>query len=261
MLNKSLLQGSVDEYKLMFASASPYPHLVVDDVCDPSILETTLSQLDRAERLNLRKSRDFIFAKNKFENSRFGLVSPEFQSLKTELLSDWFEQWLREVTGEKVTVDPGFHGGGLHLGGPGSFLDMHADFNYHPAKRNWFRNLNILLYLNKGWLEGWGGELRLSDNRRAGNDEVLIQPLFNRMVVMLSRDFTLHGYNTISFPKGRFRASIASYAYTIEQDEGVYRPTVWRPSSSNFAKVGLARYFHHAVALKNKIFGSRTGKN
>ena len=60
-------------------------------------------------------------------------------------------------------IDADFYGGGIHQGKAGSFLDMHADFNYHPLKEHWFRNLNLLLYLNKDWKKEYAGELIRND--------------------------------------------------------------------------------------------------
>ena len=46
---------------------------------------------------------------------------------------------------------------------------------------------------------------------KIGSIKALIEPIFNRAVIMFTRDFTLHGYDSINFPEGTFRNSIAAY--------------------------------------------------
>jgi len=155
--------------------------------------------------------------------------------LYEDLISDRFAAILFGIIGERVFVDESFHGGGVHQGGEGSFLDMHAEFNYHPIQKHCFRNLNILLYLNKDWLPVYGGDLK---SRHAKTGEHLkVEPLFNRCVIMFTRDYTLHGYDKINFPAGHFRRAIATYAYSLDEypKEG-YRSTKWHPESGPILK-------------------------
>jgi hypothetical protein len=75
-----------------------------------------------------------MFARNKHEKSGFRDISPEFEQLHADLMNERFQLLLQRITGEAVFVDPAFHGGGIHQGGEGSFLDMHVDFNTHPLQ-------------------------------------------------------------------------------------------------------------------------------
>ena len=117
-------------------------------------------------------------------------LSPEFGQLHAELMSERFQKILQRITGQPVFVDPDFHGGGIHQGGEGSYLDMHADFNTHPLHTDWFRNLNILLYLNKDWQPAYKGQLKLRHRDRP-ETTLEVEPRFNRCVIMFTRDFTL----------------------------------------------------------------------
>ena len=73
--------------------------------------------------------------------------------------------FLSFLTNKETFVDPKNHGGGLHQGKKNSFLDMHLDYNYHPLNQNWWREMNLLLYLNKDWKNSYGGHLKLRDLR------------------------------------------------------------------------------------------------
>lgn len=138
---------------------------------------------------------------------------------------------------------------------------MHVDFNYHPENSTWFRDLNILLYLNPDWKKEYGGELKLAhgDNEQ---DIYEIEPLFNRAVIMQTRDFTYHGYDTINFPDGDFRRSIASYAYQLhEAPSEEARTTVWYPKNSGVMKRMLGKYAPSLVKIKSRFLPSGTSKN
>lgn len=261
MLSFDKLEAGATAQALQFKSAKPYEHLIVDGFCDEHQLLAMYEQIPDPVEAGINKSRDYVFARNKYEKSGFKDISPLFAELHADLMSERFQQWLRAVTGQPVFVDPAFHGGGIHQGGAGSYLDMHVDFNTHPEHPDWFRNLNILLYLNPGWEESFKGELKLR-HRDHPDQTFQVQPLFNRCVVMFTRDYTVHGYDAIAFPEGRYRRSIAAYAYSPLGDAAPdHRSTVWYPESAGVVKSTLGRLWPQLVSIKGKLFGSSTGKN
>jgi Rps23 Pro-64 3,4-dihydroxylase Tpa1-like proline 4-hydroxylase len=261
MIDFERLERDHSKMRANFMSAEPFEHIVIDDFCHANVIDDALHFLPDAISSGHKKSNDYIFAKNKFEKSEFDTLTPLFADLKAELTSSRFETWLTQLTNQKIFIDPDFHGGGLHQGGPGSFLDMHADFNYHPNHLTWFRNVNILLYLNKNWKQEYGGHLKLVDGRQINGKPVLIEPIFNRAVIMFTREHTLHGYDAINFPEGSFRSSIAAYGYTETGKEGALRTTVWQPENGSSLKRVLGRHMHKLIKIKSMIFGSGTTKN
>ena len=114
----------------------------------------------------------------------------------------------------KLIPDPYFSGGGLNITNPGGLLDVHVDGNYHDAT-GLNRRLNAIVYLTWGWLPEWGGEFGVYDCK----GEVCVKkiaPLFNRLVVFDSHDFSFHGLpDPITFPVGTSRKSIILYYYTL----------------------------------------------
>jgi hypothetical protein len=261
MINFNFLEHNVASLHRQFLDADPIEHIVIDGFCDSLKLRDALSLLPDPDAINTNKSRDYIFAKNKFEKADFDLLCPAFAELKVDLLSSRFESWVSALTGQKIFIDPNFHGGGIHQGGEGSFLDMHVDFNYHPESPSWFRNINILIYLNEDWQEAYSGQLKLADGRKNNPTPTLIEPLFNRAVIMFTRDYTLHGYDPISFPKGKFRRSIAAYGYTQMEQAGTVRTTVWYPEKGGVIKQFLGRHMPKFVRIKSALLGSGTNKN
>lgn len=256
MIRFNYLEANKEQFRLDYLLAKPFPHLILDDICEEDAVKQMLEEIPSIET----KSRDYVFASNKFEKSKFWTISEHFLNLYEDFISDRFEAFLSFITNEKVFVDKRFHGGGIHQGKEGSFLDMHLDFNYHPLQKYWFRNLNLLLYLNPGWEEAHGGHLRLKDLRTGEAKDVGVP--FNRLVIQQTRNYTLHGYDPIRFPKGKFRTSIAAYAYT-EHQHHIEKPrtTDWFVKPNQPVKQFLAKIYDPAVKVKNALFGSATAKH
>ncbi len=260
IINFEKLENNIEELKLQFLNASPFPHIAIDNFADEEKLLKLLELIPDPADGTINRSRDYMFAKNKFEKSSFKDISHEFQDMYDELVSERFTNLIKNITGEDVFIDVSFHGGGIHQGGQDSFLDMHVDFNYHPVHNDWFRNLNILLYLNKDWKEEYKGQLKLKNKNTGEYKEV--EPLFNRCVIMFTRDYTLHGYDKINFPLGQYRRSIASYAYTLDKSTNKkIRSTVWDPENPTGFKKIIYKPWPYIVKLKQSIFGSNTAKN
>lgn len=256
MIRFSFLEENREQLRLDYLLAKPFPHLVIDEFCESEKLKALLEQMPEIDT----KSRDYVFASNKFEKSKFRDLSPLYTELYEDLVSERFGDFLRYISNEEVFVDKGFHGGGIHQGKKGSFLDMHIDFNYHPIQQNWYRTLNLLLYLNPGWKPEYGGQFNLEDLRTG--DKKSIGVPFNRMVIQLTRKYTLHGYGLTNFPDGMYRTSIASYAYTIHRHR-IEKPrtTDWHVGDDQYLKRFLAWIYDPAVKIKNKIFGSSTARH
>lgn len=258
IIDGSIVSSRRQEIIEQWNAATPFPLVIIDNFADASRLQRLADQYPDPE--SLKKSRDFIFAKNKFEKNQFAALSHEMSDLYDDIVSPAFQRFLSELYGRNVFVDPDFHGGGLHMGGAGSFLDMHADFNVHPLHQDWLRELNVLLYLNVGWQPAWGGQLKLRHKHTGQSRE--IEPLFNRCVIMLTKDFTLHGYDQLHFPQGRYRKSVATYAYShISSEEKIVpRTTMWA-SEKSWLRRQIGPLVPAAVRIKNRLFGSGSTRN
>ena len=256
MINLDRLEANKDQYRLDYLLAKPFPFLVIDEFCDEQKL---LALYETIPELS-NKSRDYIFANNKFEKSNYRELGDLFAELYQDLSSARMNRFLSFISNEIIFVDPRNHGGGLHQGKKNSFLDMHLDFNYHPLHKDWYRNMNLLLYLNKDWKPSYKGHLRLQD-LRTGDEKELEVP-FNRMIIQQTRAYTLHGYGMTNFPQGQFRTSIATYAYT-QHLRPVEKPrtTDWVVKDAGVIKRAAAAVYGPAVKFKNKLFGSATARN
>ncbi|MDZ4758313.1 MAG: 2OG-Fe(II) oxygenase [Bacteroidota bacterium] len=254
MINFEYIEANQERFREEFLAAKPFPYIAVDGLCDEEKLTQLYNTIPHIET----PSADYVFAKNKFEKSRFFELGGVFSELYRDLTSKRFDNWLKYVTNENVFVDDTFYGGGIHQGKKGSFLDMHADFNYHPIHENWYRNLNLLLYINKDWKKEYGGELKLEDERTGVKTEVDVP--FNRLAIMHCRSYTLHGYEPIHFPEGTARTSIAAYAYTLHNHPVESpRTTVWHvKKEQGLGKYMLSKLWVPAVRLKSMFSRSKT---
>ena len=256
MINFGALEARIPALREAFQNAVPFEHLIIDDFADADRLRRALKIVERAALKDLGARNDNLFQKNKYENPRFFELCDEFQELHEDYLSLRFQNILRMITGDEVFIDPDHHGGGLHLGVKASKLDMHSDFSHHPKHPTWFRNLNVLLYLNDDWQPEYGGALQIRDDR--SNAELTIEPLFNRLLLMQTRSYTIHGHGMTNFPAGKYRTSIAAYAYDLRESDR-NSSTTWYPEG-NPIKRAIGRNWTALVRIKTKIFGSRTDK-
>lgn len=256
MVNIDFLESNKEKLRLDYLLAKPYPHLVVDNFCELAKLDELYNKIPELNN----KSRDYVFANNKFEKSNYRELGNEFEELYTDLASERMNAFLSFIANEDVFVDPKNHGGGLHQGKKNSFLDMHLDFNYHPLNKGWYRNMNLLLYMNKEWKPDYKGHLKLVDLRNGEEKEIEVP--FNRMIIQQTRAYTLHGYDQTSFPENSYRTSIATYAYT-RHNHLVEKPrtTDWHVHESKPVKKMIAAVYGPAVKVKNYFFGSGTAKN
>ena len=183
--------------------------------------------------------------------------------------SSTFVDFLERLTGiTGIIPDPHFRGGGLHQILPGGFLKVHADFN-KQQRLNLDRRLNVLLYLNKDWPESYGGHFELW-NHEMTQCEKRALPLFNRLVVFSTTDFSYHGHpDPLTCPAGRSRKSLALYYYTNgrppEEAEPEFHSTLFQqrlgvdpvepiePASKKFLRRVRRRLGSQTQVIKNKL--------
>ncbi len=195
-----------------YQRAMPFPHIVVDDFFDPALLDKVLAEFPAPEALHWKRFQ---------APQEIKLASKEEQGLGfiTRLLiyhlnAAPFLHFLSMLTGiENIIADPYLEGGGLHQIKSGGKLGIHADFNKHK-RCQLDRRLNLLLYLNKEWDESYGGHLELWDREMTACQQRIL-PIFNRVVIFSTTDFTYHGHpNPLTCPADRTRKSLALYYYT-----------------------------------------------
>ena len=196
---------------------SPFPHIQLAGFVNPECALAASREFPRAD------TDAWIQYKHQNENKqgmpkreRFPLLLGE---LTDELNSPEFCAWLSQLTGIPGLIsDPSLEGGGLHQSARGGFLNVHTDFSVHHYHKHWRRRINLILYLNEGWQEDWGGSLEFWDtSMRACMAKYA--PHINHAVIFTTDERSLHGFpEPLQCPPEESRKSLALYYYTEEQN-------------------------------------------
>jgi len=218
MLDNHVL-ADAQAYREAFASADPFPHVVIDDFFAPAVAASLLAAFPAFERGNAVGDDGRLGGKSTLERVR--ALGPAYQQLDELIQGAPFLRLIGEITGiDDLLYDPWYLGGGTHENRHGMSLDPHVDFNYHPSER-WHRRLNLIVYLNPEWDEAWGGNLELfrdpHEDRRPTRS---VAPRFNRCVIFETSERSWHAFDRITLPAGRealTRRSVALYFYSKDR--------------------------------------------
>jgi hypothetical protein len=217
----------------------PYKHIVLDDFLPQSLATACLKNFPELSDPTWEHANDAdIEIKYRTTwQSEFDIPEGIVDAVRILNSSLMLKAMAQVFDIPKIVPDPYFSGGGLNVTKPGGLLDVHVDGNYHDAT-GLNRRLNAILYLNPGWQTGWGGEFGVYD--RTGSQCLKkIAPLFNRLVIFDSHDFSFHGLpDPISFPEGEMRKSIILYYYTRES-RPKHQVAVEQPHSALWMRRGL----------------------
>jgi hypothetical protein len=211
-----------------FETNQPYPHIHLTDFLDRDVADEIAREFpglatDAWTRYKHPNENKVGLAKRALFPERLGEVVDELNSPE-------FVRWVSELTGiPDLVADEMLEGGGLHQSGAGGFLNVHTDFSNHHYHKHWRRRVNLILYLNHGWEERWGGALELWD-REVKRCEVKVPPLFNHALIFRTDEISYHGFpDPLRCPESESRKSLALYYYTIESAvEGKTRSTNYR---------------------------------
>ena len=197
-----------------FHTAEPFNHCVIDN-----FLPTELAQAVEQEFLDFNSSEWFVYdnaIEVKKQNKDWGLFPKNTYQLFCYLNSTEFVNILGKLVGVKLYADPGLHGGGWHMHGPGGVLNPHLDYSLHP-KLGLQRKINIIIYLSSDLKEEHGGHLGLYTGTADQSDRLVkeVAPVFNRAVLFDTTQNSWHGMSRkLVQPDGIYRKSFAVYYLT-----------------------------------------------
>lgn len=200
-----------------FNSASPFPHVVIDNAVDSAALRALVSKYP-----SVTEKKWWVYdnaLERKYAFNDLSQLDPAFAAFFAEANSPEFVAQLGRIAGlERLVPDDALRGGGLHQIVRGGKLDVHEDFNVHHELKA-FRKLNMIVYLNEGWDASWGGDLQLW-NADMSVCEKSVLPVFNRVVIFRTDMKSNHGHpDPLACPEGMTRKSLATYYYVPMTDE------------------------------------------
>ncbi len=228
-----------EAFRASWESAKPFRHIVLDDFFDPELLERVCQEIPRIDDDTwVRESDERIKQFNHRSPVSLGKAALE---LVTLLHSAAFLYFLSEMTSIwELLPDPYLQGASYHVVPRGGFFQVHVDRNI-AYSTGLVRRLALMLYLNKGWKNEYGGQFELWNE--TGTQRVkAIDPIFNRCVIFEVTDTSYHGLpNPVACPPGQARNSFAVYYHTvgkpgeaeIKPHTSVYAPTSVRRKGFN----------------------------
>lgn len=214
------VRARLPQWTAAFATAAPFRHAVIPDFLDRSLCEGLLADFPGFEARHALNEMGQVGGKAVRMDVRD--ISDAYRRLDAYLQTEDFLGLVSRITGiPDLLYDPDYIGGGTHENRNGQSLDAHVDFNYHPRTR-WHRRINLIVYLNPVWEDGWGGALELHADPWNDADErsVRIAPTFNTCALFETTEHSWHGFSTIDLPEsaaGLSRKSFAIYLYTRER--------------------------------------------
>jgi Rps23 Pro-64 3,4-dihydroxylase Tpa1-like proline 4-hydroxylase len=209
------LRARLMKDQLSFEKASPFPYIVIDDFLSPNAALDLLTEFKV-----LSQDGDPWSQYNHYNERKTGLtdrsvMGAHVKQVIDELSSAQFLNWLISLSSiNDLIPDPELDGGGLHEIKRNGFLNIHTDFQSHTKRRNWRRELNLLLYLNQNWRDEWQGKLEFWDQDMKAR-KVEISPIFNRCVIFRTSGQSFHGHPTpLACPQNESRKSLALYFFS-----------------------------------------------
>ena len=199
----------------------PCPHILLKDFLGPHLALAMAGEFPQATSDAWTQYKHAN--ENKLGMPKRELFPPTIGAVADELNSPEFTQWVSELTGiPNLIADPMLEGGGLHQSGQGGYLNVHTDFSMHHFHATWHRRVNLILYLNPGWREEWGGAIELwerSAEKKMVRCAAKYPPLLNHALIFTTDERSLHGFpDPLTCPEGESRKSLALYYYTDEPD-------------------------------------------
>jgi hypothetical protein len=221
LAGKVQLPARVEDIRLAYKNANPFPHVVLDNLffdrsLDP--LLTEISQMAQEQWVNVdRDPRErTVRMRSAGEMGDAGI------HLLSIVHSAAFLHLLSEITGvEHLLPDPYLQGGGFAIMRRGDYFDVHADRNV-AYQMGLTRRLAMIIFLNKSWKPEYNGQLELwsPDGKRR---EVSIDPIFNRTALFEVAYPNFHGVPApLACPSDRMRQSFIVYYHTagVPQQHG-----------------------------------------
>lgn len=206
------LQAESESFKQSYRTAKPYPHLVIDDLFEPELLDRLVAEYPEPQ------NRDWLVwdTNNELKTTSRGI---DGLSTFTQMFCLWLNsrdviKTIESIVGiDNMVGDPLFHGAGLHEMYRDGWLEMHADYTKHFTLPL-MRRVNMLIYLNRDWDSSWGGDLVMRDEQNKDH-QASYAPYFNRTIIFPTTAKTFHGVpKTLSCPVNCSRKLLSIYYWT-----------------------------------------------
>jgi Rps23 Pro-64 3,4-dihydroxylase Tpa1-like proline 4-hydroxylase len=224
------LQGAHETFKSRWQSASPFRHIIVDDLLPQESALELAASLPDPTRLNRHDS-----IRERKSGGNPEIYSPHLNAHLAALRDASVIATVSEITGIKGLCAP--WPGSVSMMGPGDFLNPHVDHSHDDAN-SMYRVLNLLYYISPEWKLENGGNLELWDKKISA--PLTIVSAFNRLVIFETNQISWHSVNQVI--AGGYRACVTSYYFSPVSPTGknYYQVTTFagRPEET-FKRIAL----------------------
>jgi len=208
MIRYEQLEESARQWRDRFAGAKPFPHVVIDELFDPTSLAEAARNFPDPSEMAEKPGRAGVL-----EISDRSRVPSRLVEVSDELLGARFTTWLSLVSGlDKLATDPAGNWGVLRQSGDGVEGKIHVAPERHPDKP-WYRRLTLILHLSEGLSEANGGCFQLWDRDKA-TARTTIAPVFNRAVVFLNSPTAYHNASKTRLGPAQMRRIMQALYFT-----------------------------------------------
>jgi len=203
-------EADVDALATSFASAVPFPHVVLDGFLATDFAADITRDFPAVDDSwhEYRNPIEVKRSRNDVHNMPHS-IQLLFRLLASPAVVDRFQA----ISGlrERLESDPTLHGAGLHAHPRYGRLNVHLDYERHPILEDKERRLNLILFVNQEWDASWGGANELwSDPEGVLRKKTDVR--FNRAILFRTDNTSWHGVpDIIRCPPGYYRHSIAFY--------------------------------------------------
>jgi Rps23 Pro-64 3,4-dihydroxylase Tpa1-like proline 4-hydroxylase len=243
----SFSHAEIERLAAAFASAQPFPHLVIPDVlrAPPEEILASFPPLESPLWRELSEA----YQPGKMTLSNIARIPEPLASMLHELMQPATLELLERISGiKRLLPDPYLDGGGLHCSRSGGVMAPHTDVHIND-RLGLYKRMIVLVYLNPGWQEADGGCLELFDESDVRTPVKTVVPRWGTMVIFRSDAHSVHGFTQpIVATGGRARRALASYYYTAA-DAPEYAGnelTHWRQDDAYWARDGASLLMRHA---------------
>ncbi len=212
------------KYKELYQASEPFPNVIIDEFFTQKQLQllhdsfpTSNNPLWKtpSNRNTINKS----VVKKGSTGIKENVLSFLSRYVMNELNSATFLSFIEDITDIKgLTGDPYLFESGYHLSRNEGYLGVHADYSHHDLT-GLERRVNVLIYLNKDWVESYGGSIGLYTEDMKLQASIL--PIDNRVLIFNTSKTSFHGFcNSLTLDadyiqRHQGRKSIAMYYYTL----------------------------------------------
>jgi hypothetical protein len=217
---KQQILSSLSKHPIL-KSRDPYFYAVFDDFLGSSASQITLES-NKALKSPLRYDNPLEKKDTSNNWNDFGSTTYAFFSA---MASQEVTQQISEVSKlNRIFMDPGLHGGGIHQSKAGGKLNLHLDYARHP-KTHYERLLNAVYFCSEIWEESWGGALQLWDGLDQPERELTrVFPKNDRLILFEVCDRSWHGFpDEITCPDDSLRTTLAIYYCGVPRSENIDR--------------------------------------